>query len=177
MKKIKIFSTHVDGYSQWNCSWARCARFPLTGIFSLNFLWKFLMNFPTARSPGIIMGLLIIFSPLAAWNSPLLCPSPDGLSAFWRIKKIHVYFMFFFCYRWFCILKIYNTIIIMKKFFRIVFSLAGSIAFTRKYHVSVHGNDMNDGTIAAPFRTISHAAREAVAGDVIVVHEERTANV
>ena len=39
------------------------------------------------------MGLLIIFSALAMRNSRLPCPSPDGLSAFWRIKKIHVRFI------------------------------------------------------------------------------------
>jgi len=60
----------------------------------------------------------------------------------------------------------------MKKIFSVLFVfLAVSFAFAREYHVSVHGNDTNNGTIAAPFRTISHAAREAMAGDVIVVHE------
>ncbi len=41
----------------------------------------------------------------------------------------------------------------------------------REYHVSVHGNDSNDGTIVLPFRTITKAAQQAVAGDVITVHE------
>jgi len=51
------------------------------------------MNLPAASRQGIIMGLLIIFSALVMRNSALPCPSPDGLSAFWRIKKIHVRFM------------------------------------------------------------------------------------
>ena len=39
------------------------------------------------------------------------------------------------------------------------------------YHVSVKGNDQNNGTAEAPFRTISRAAELAVAGDTVCVHE------
>lgn len=39
------------------------------------------------------------------------------------------------------------------------------------YHVSVDGDDGNDGSSQAPFRTISAAARVAQPGDVITIHE------
>ncbi len=42
---------------------------------------------------------------------------------------------------------------------------------SREYHVSVSGNDSNKGTVNAPFKTISHAAEKALAGDVVIVHE------
>jgi alpha-N-arabinofuranosidase len=41
----------------------------------------------------------------------------------------------------------------------------------REYHVSVRGNDSNDGSASHPLRTISAAARQAQSGDVITVHE------
>ncbi|NLU91965.1 right-handed parallel beta-helix repeat-containing protein [Chitinophaga sp. Ak27] len=40
----------------------------------------------------------------------------------------------------------------------------------REYHVSVNGNDSNDGSLQRPFKTISAAARMALPGDVITVH-------
>jgi len=43
-------------------------------------------------------------------------------------------------------------------------------AMAGEFHVSVNGNDHNDGTPRSPFRTISAAARVARAGDVITVH-------
>lgn len=43
--------------------------------------------------------------------------------------------------------------------------------FSREFHVSVHGNDSNDGTAQRPLRTISAAAQRARPGDVITVHE------
>ncbi|HEX42549.1 MAG TPA: carbohydrate-binding protein [Phycisphaerales bacterium] len=46
-----------------------------------------------------------------------------------------------------------------------------SPAYAREYHVSVKGNDRNDGGSAAPFRTIAAAAKAAQSGDVITVHE------
>jgi len=39
------------------------------------------------------------------------------------------------------------------------------------YHVSVKGNDANDGSKSRPFKTISAAARIAQPGEVITVHE------
>ena len=44
------------------------------------------------------------------------------------------------------------------------------LAGAREYHVSVTGNDKNDGTAASPFKTISCAARIAQPGDEIIVH-------
>jgi len=40
----------------------------------------------------------------------------------------------------------------------------------KEYHVSVNGNDQNEGSVAKPFRTINFAAQLAQAGDVITVH-------
>ena len=39
-----------------------------------------------------------------------------------------------------------------------------------EYHVSVNGDDANQGTASKPFRTMSAAARAAQPGDVITVH-------
>ena len=47
---------------------------------------------------------------------------------------------------------------------------AGS-GLAREYHVSVSGDDTNDGTSATMLRTISAAAERAQPGDVILVHE------
>lgn len=41
----------------------------------------------------------------------------------------------------------------------------------RDYHVSVDGDDTQDGSEARPLRTISAAAQRALPGDVITVHE------
>jgi len=41
----------------------------------------------------------------------------------------------------------------------------------REYHVSVVGEDANDGSASTPLRTISAAARLAKPGDMIAVHE------
>jgi len=44
-------------------------------------------------------------------------------------------------------------------------------AFAKEYHVSIKGNDQNEGSASKPFRTISIAAAIAQPGDVITVHE------
>lgn len=41
----------------------------------------------------------------------------------------------------------------------------------REYHVSVNGDDTNDGAVSSMLRTISSAALRAQPGDVITVHE------
>lgn len=46
-----------------------------------------------------------------------------------------------------------------------------SVAIARDIHVSINGNDINQGSVNSPYRTINKAAREAVPGDVITVHE------
>ena len=50
----------------------------------------------------------------------------------------------------------------------VLISCAASAA---EFHVSVKGNDGNEGSADKPFRTISAAARIAQPGDVITVHE------
>ena len=40
-----------------------------------------------------------------------------------------------------------------------------------EYHVSKNGNDQNPGSVSAPFKSISAAARIARAGDMITVHQ------
>lgn len=61
----------------------------------------------------------------------------------------------------------------MKKILKISAIILYSITSlnAREYHVSINGNDKNNGTEQAPFRTIQTAANFAVAGDVITVHE------
>ena len=60
-----------------------------------------------------------------------------------------------------------------KKLFSIVICslFANSILFATEYHVSVKGNNLNDGSIEKPFKTIQAAAEKAQAGDIITVHE------
>ena len=41
----------------------------------------------------------------------------------------------------------------------------------REYHVSVHGNDANDGSKSSMLRTIAAAAAKAYPGDTITVHQ------
>jgi hypothetical protein len=48
--------------------------------------------------------------------------------------------------------------------------IASAAAFGAELHVSVKGNDANDGSESKPFRTISAAARAAQPGDVVTVH-------
>ncbi|MDE3168047.1 MAG: DUF1565 domain-containing protein, partial [Acidobacteriota bacterium] len=52
-----------------------------------------------------------------------------------------------------------------------VFLALAAAAPAREYHVSVHGDDRNDGSGPRPLRTISAAARAAQPGDTITVHE------
>ena len=40
----------------------------------------------------------------------------------------------------------------------------------KEYHVSVKGNDTNDGSLSKPFKTIAAAANVAMPGDTITVH-------
>ena len=46
-----------------------------------------------------------------------------------------------------------------------------SAAPAKEYHVSVKGSDKNDGSSQRPFKTISAAARAAMPGDNVIVHE------
>jgi hypothetical protein len=69
----------------------------------------------------------------------------------------------------------------MKRLFIVVFALSSISAFAkdrpghppalkREYHVSMKGNDNNDGSLAHPFKTIMAAANVGMPGDVITVH-------
>ena len=49
--------------------------------------------------------------------------------------------------------------------------LLGQAAYARELHVSVNGNDSNDGSPSRPYRTISAAAALAQPGDAVTVHE------
>jgi len=53
----------------------------------------------------------------------------------------------------------------------ILLTVAVSVVSAREYHVSITGNDLHEGNVAVPLRTISSAARLAQPGDVIMVHE------
>ena len=50
-------------------------------------------------------------------------------------------------------------------------AVALPMALAREYHVSPGGNDTYVGTAARPLKTVSAAARLAVAGDVVTVHK------
>ncbi|WP_405607940.1 right-handed parallel beta-helix repeat-containing protein [Polaribacter sp. Asnod1-A03] len=57
---------------------------------------------------------------------------------------------------------------------KVVFALLiiSTVMHATEYHVSItKGNDFNKGTINAPFKTISKAAKIALPGDVITVHK------
>jgi len=61
----------------------------------------------------------------------------------------------------------------MKKSFLILsmtLLLISLTAAAKEFHVSVSGNDVNDGSASKPFRTINFAAQQAQPGDVITVH-------
>jgi alpha-N-arabinofuranosidase len=58
----------------------------------------------------------------------------------------------------------------MKKLlFILILSLLYNALFSKEIHVSVNGDDKNEGSSEKPFRTISQAAREAMPGDIIIV--------
>jgi hypothetical protein len=59
----------------------------------------------------------------------------------------------------------------MTRFFLLTIAFYFSIILNaRDYHVSVKGNDANDGSLNSPLKTISAVARIAKAGDIITVH-------
>jgi hypothetical protein len=53
----------------------------------------------------------------------------------------------------------------------ILVALLAHAASAKELHVSVNGNDNDDGSPSKPYKTISAAARVAQPGDVITVHE------
>ena len=67
---------------------------------------------------------------------------------------------------------IFNLEIMIKNtltFFLI--TISSLFLFSQQYHVAKHGNDNNLGTLESPFLTISKAAKIALPGSVITVHE------
>jgi len=52
----------------------------------------------------------------------------------------------------------------------LLFICFSPLVSAREYHVSVKGNDLNEGVASFPFRTISKAALVAHPGDEIIVH-------
>jgi alpha-L-arabinofuranosidase len=58
----------------------------------------------------------------------------------------------------------------MKKLVTLFAMTAALTVLGKEYHVSVQGNDVNDGSKSKPFKTISAAALRAQPGDVITVH-------
>jgi len=48
--------------------------------------------------------------------------------------------------------------------------LISSVLTAREYHVSVNGNDRNNGSASQPLRTISAASQLAQPGDIVIVH-------
>ncbi|MCX5636912.1 MAG: carbohydrate-binding protein [Planctomycetota bacterium] len=56
----------------------------------------------------------------------------------------------------------------INMWFLVMAMAAGASA--REYHVSVKGNDQNEGSASKPYRTISAAAQIAQPGDIITVH-------
>lgn len=59
---------------------------------------------------------------------------------------------------------------ILKIFLPALFLLIAGTVFSKEYHVSVSGNNQNEGSASKPFRTINYAAQLAQPGDVITVH-------
>lgn len=58
----------------------------------------------------------------------------------------------------------------MKFVLLLILLVSAATISAREYHISVSGNDKNDGSAARPFRTINSAAQLAQPGDVITVH-------
>src|SRR5512137_67607 len=52
----------------------------------------------------------------------------------------------------------------------LLLALTPCLASAKEFHVSVGGNDANQGSSSKPFKTISAAAQVAQPGDVVTVH-------
>ena len=55
-----------------------------------------------------------------------------------------------------------------KQLFFILFLICWAVVPAKEYHVSVKGNDANEGTEKAPFRTIGKAAEYAFPSEVFL---------
>jgi hypothetical protein len=58
----------------------------------------------------------------------------------------------------------------LKPFLFTCLLLISILLSAKEYHVSVKGNDSNEGSEAMPFKTISKAVQYALPGDVVTVH-------
>ncbi len=59
---------------------------------------------------------------------------------------------------------------ILKFKLLLLLALTSFVLPAKEYHVSVNGNDKNEGSSSSPFKTINFAAQFVVPGDVITVH-------
>ncbi len=59
----------------------------------------------------------------------------------------------------------------LKIFFATLMLIGSAAAQARNIYVSPSGSNMNDGSIDAPYRTISKAAYVAIAGDSVIIRE------
>lgn len=55
----------------------------------------------------------------------------------------------------------------MKRLFSLIFCFVHTVVFSATFYVAQTGNDSNNGSINAPFKTITRAVSSAVAGDII----------
>jgi hypothetical protein len=55
----------------------------------------------------------------------------------------------------------------MKRLFSLIFCFVHTVVFSATFYVAQTGNDNNNGSINAPFKTITRAVSSAVAGDII----------
>lgn len=58
----------------------------------------------------------------------------------------------------------------IKRLFFVVLIFNFTLLSAREYHVSVKGNDSNEGSSQKPFKTINRAVQSAFPGDTITVH-------
>jgi hypothetical protein len=58
----------------------------------------------------------------------------------------------------------------LNSYLLILALMSATVCSAKEYHVSVNGNDSNDGSALKPFKTISAAVKYAFAGDTITVH-------
>ncbi|NQX39904.1 alpha-N-arabinofuranosidase [Pedobacter steynii] len=63
-----------------------------------------------------------------------------------------------------------NKMVLKKLKLLTLVVLASMAVSAKEYHVSVNGNDANDGSLPKPFKTIMAAANVAMPGDVVTVH-------
>ena len=58
----------------------------------------------------------------------------------------------------------------LNYYFTILMVFITTLSSAKEIHVSIKGNDKDDGSAARPFKTISTAVKYAFPGDTITVH-------